>query len=805
MVRGLEGEIMKRGKSLLALIYMAVCVAAAVLPPLYVDCDERNMHTDILFSICGSEDVQEILSKYSDTYTFKNVKKIFESDACGNTDVYYSAQAFHSGKYSGDELIDELNSDDIFGVAEADCELYTDSVPNERKDTYMKDQWYLDRTGAKQAWSMLDGAPGQGVVVAVIDTGVNYTHPDIKNNMWVNESEYYGIAGYDDDGNGIVDDIYGADVIEGTGNPYDSDGDGHGTHVAGIIAMTAGNGGGCGIAYGAKIMAVKAGDSEGKFKMSDVVAAVNYAVDMGADVINMSFGTYAESEVIRDVMEKASKKCILVAAAGNESLPNTESDDTNANDAYPAAYPFVIGVMAEDKNGAITSWSNYDAEPHSMIEYEMSAPGYDILSTAAGSRYAYMSGTSMAAPMVSAAAAILYASADKEYIEDPVKYVTGQLTQAGTQYAAKTTADGGTINYKSLSIADALTTEPGINIEIGNIHFKDASGQGIFRDEYTFYGEGKKELYCGFVVDNAWSKAEDVTVKVSSASEHVAINGTEINIGQMDACRKLDLGCDVDGDGKSGRNGAVSLILDVKMNNSYTIPLIFEITGKMSGNEDVICNKTVEKVITINVKEAAVEENNKNSTPSTEDVVMLTAPTRPSVESFGSYIDISWDNLVNAAGYYVYRSERQSGGYKRIACVQVSDGLSYKDKGAKEGKKYFYKIKAYVADGKESPYSGIAFGIRLGKVTGLYYDRSRDKTRYENSLSWKKVSGAKKYVIYYSERKSGGYKKLAVTSKKTYKHRFSVKKMYYYKLRAYAKCGTGKAYGRYSKVIKVKR
>lgn len=796
---------MKRGKSLLALIYITVCAVAAVMLPSAAGCDEQYTHTDIIFSIRSDGDVHDILSKYSDTYTFENIKKIFESDVCGDTDVYYSAQVFHSDMYSENDLTDALRSDDMFGVAEADCELYTDAVPNERRDTYMTDQWYLDRTDAKKAWSVLDSAPGQGAVVAVIDTGVNYTHPDIKNNMWRNEREYYGIPGYDDDGNGIVDDIYGADVIKGTGTPYDSDGDGHGTHVAGIIAMTAGNGGGCGIAYGAKIMAVKAGDSEGKFKMSDVVAAVNYAVDMGADVINMSFGTYAESEVIKDVMEKASKKCILVAAAGNESLPNTESGDANASDAYPAAYPFVIGVMAEDKNGAITSWSNYDAEPHSMIEYEMSAPGYDILSTAAGNKYAYMSGTSMAAPMVSAAAVILYASADRDYIDDPVKYVTGQLTQAGTQYAAKTTADGGKINYKSLNIADALTTEPGINIEMGNIHFKDVSSQSIFRDEYTFYSEGKKELYCGFVVDNAWSKAEDVTVKVSSGSEYVSVRDADINIGQMDACRKLDLGCDADGDGKSGRNGAVSLTLDVKMNNSYTIPLTFEIAGKMSGKDDVICRKSVEKVITINVKEAAVEENNNINSHSTGDGITLTAPTRPQVESFGSYIDISWDNLLNAVGYYVYRSEKQGGDYRCIANVMTLDKLSYKDKGAKTGKKYYYKIKAYAADGKESPYSSIAFGIRLGKVTGLSYDRNRHNTKYENVLSWKKVSGAKKYIIYYSGIKSGKYKKLASTSKKTYKHRFQEKKTYYYKVRAYAGYGTGKAYGRYSKIIKVKR
>lgn len=777
---------------------MALCVFTVVLLSAYVvRGEQKTVHSDILFSIDGFEDVNEILSKYSDTYTFHNVRELFRDEAGGSGEVYYCAQAFHSSLYSSDDLIKTLNGDGAFGVVEIDCEFQADNVPDGSVDTYMNDQWYLDKTDAKKAWTMLENAPGEGVVVAVIDTGVNYTHPDIKHNMWMNEKEYYGIPGYDDDGNGIIDDIYGADVVNGTGNPADVDEYGHGTHVAGTIAMTANNGGGCGIAYGTKIMAVRAGDSEGTFKMSDVIEAVNYSVRMGADVINMSFGTYAESEVIRSVMEKASGKCILVAAAGNESLSNTEGNGSNLKDAYPAAYPFVIGVMAEDKNGVITSWSNYDAEPHSMVEYEMSAPGFEILSTSVGKRYVYMSGTSMAAPMVSAAAAILYASVDRDAVDDPLKYVVGQLTQAGTHYSAKTTADGKTIRYKSLNIAEALSVEPGINIEIGNIQFRDASGNGLFRDEYTFYSGGRKELRCGFVVDNAWSRAKDVSIKVSSADGNVQVNGGVINIGQMDACSKLDL----EVDDRGSKNGALSLTFDTEMNQSYTFSLTFEITGKMSGNEEDVFRKTVSKTFTVHVKEAAV----KNDTASAMNIVALTSPTRPNIRTSGSYIDISWDNLLSANGYYVYRSEKQGKGYKRIASVKSSDSLSYRDKNIKNGTKYYYKIKAYFNDGTESPYSGIAYGVSLSRVKGLSYNRGIYKTKYENSISWKKLKGASKYVIYYSERKTGGYKKLAVTSKKKYNHRFSSKKTYYYKIRAYAQCSAGKTYGKYSKIITVKR
>lgn len=804
---------MKRGKIMLSLAYMAGCLMAAVLLPFYVVCGEQKAaYTDILFSAVRSADVHEILSEYADTCKFVNVRELFENDTMDET--YYCARAVHSGSYSDEDLVEMLRGDGAFGVVEIDCEFQADVIPDGSRDTYMQDQWYLERTGAKRAWSMLVNEPGEGAVVAVIDTGVDYSHPDIKKNMWVNIKEYYGIPGYDDDGNGIADDIYGADIVNMAGNPSDDDKDGHGTHVAGIIAMTAGNGGGCGIAYGARIMAIKAGGSDGLFKMSNVVDAVNYAIDMGADVINMSFGTYSESEVIRAALEKASQKCILVAAAGNESLPNTESGAEDSNDAYPAAYPFVIGVMAEDRDGNLMGWSNYDAEPHSMIEYEMSAPGVDILSVAVGRKYAYMNGTSMAAPMVSAAAAILYAAIDKESVEDPVHYVAGQLTRAGMQYSEKSFSDGNTIRYKSLNIAEALENKPGVDIEVGNIHFKDAAEGAIFRDEYTFDSEGRKEVYCGFVVDNAWSGAKDVSVKVSSSDSRVQIGRDTVNIGEMDAYRKLDFGFG-DGSGKgvdSGNRegnanrdkyGTVSFVLDAKADSTYTFTLTFEVTGRMASKDDAVCTRKTEKVITINVKHMTPEESGDNNREAGAET--LAAPSKPYVRPNGTYIAVSWDSLPNAEGYYVYRSNKQEKGYKLIASVKASDGLSYKDKEVKAGKKYYYKIKAYSTGGSESPYSGIAFGIGIGRVSGLDCERNMRGTKYENHISWKKLNGVEKYVIYYSERKSGGFKKIAATSKSSYNHRFLRKKTYYYKVRAYARGSSGKSYGKYSKVIKVKR
>lgn len=165
-------------------------------------------------------------------------------------------------------------------------------------------------------------APGKGTVVAVIDTGVDYTHKDLADNIWVNEGEIPG-NGIDDDGNGYVDDVYGVDFVDGDSDPMDEHG--HGTHVAGIIAMTPGNGGGVGVAYGAKIMCVRAGQANGSFASTDIAKAIKYAADNGADVINMSFGGTGRSYLVESALQDAFPSCVLVAAAGNDGLPTNDA------------------------------------------------------------------------------------------------------------------------------------------------------------------------------------------------------------------------------------------------------------------------------------------------------------------------------------------------------------------------------------------------------------------------------------------------------------------------------------------------
>ena len=237
-----------------------------------------------------------------------------------------------------------------------------------------------------RAWGITKG--NKTVKVAVIDTGVDYTHPDLKDQIMVNIAELNGIPGVDDDGNGVIDDIYGADFANKDGDPQD--GHGHGTHCAGVIGATHNDQGVAGIMANVQILPIKFLSDSGSGETIDAIAAIDYGIKRGVNVMSNSWGGGEAEQSLQDAIKAANDAGItFVAAAGNE----TANNDTTAS--YPANYPGVISVGSFTSTGARSSFSNYGTK-----SVHVTAPGSSILSTYKGGKYITMSGTSMATPHV---------------------------------------------------------------------------------------------------------------------------------------------------------------------------------------------------------------------------------------------------------------------------------------------------------------------------------------------------------------------------------------------------------------------
>lgn len=258
-------------------------------------------------------------------------------------------------------------------------------------------QWSIAKVRAADAWT--NGVGSREVIVAVTDTGVDYSHGDIKDNMWTNKKEIAG-NNIDDDNNGYVDDIYGYDFNGNDADPKDETGSqnpGHGTHCAGILGAVGDNGKGIsGMSQKISIMASRFLGADGSGDLMGAVKSIDYATNNGAHVISASWGagvSASEAQPITEAISRANDKgVIFVAAASNDGKNN------DGYEVYPANTPLpnVITVAASNSSDGKPSWSNYG-----IGKVSLSAPGDAIYSTLPGEKYGNLSGTSMATPLVS--------------------------------------------------------------------------------------------------------------------------------------------------------------------------------------------------------------------------------------------------------------------------------------------------------------------------------------------------------------------------------------------------------------------
>ncbi|MCX6555662.1 MAG: S8 family serine peptidase, partial [Candidatus Aminicenantes bacterium] len=283
----------------------------------------------------------------------------------------------HSAKATTQELLADLRARPEVEAVSPNYRRRLQRLPNDPKFSLL---WGMNKIAAPAAWEKNTGSAE--VVLAVLDTGVDYRHQDLAANMWRNPGEI-AANGVDDDGNGFVDDVYGYDFSADEDGGRDSDPmdiDSHGTHVAGIMAAVGDNGAGvCGVNWNVKVMALKSFRPDLHLYDSDSIAAIEYAILMKRNygvnlvAINASFGGSGENPLHKDAIAEAGDQgIVLVCAAGNDG---TDNDQTPF---YPAGYdlPNIIAVAASDENDQLADFSNYGAN-----SVDIAAPGANILST----------------------------------------------------------------------------------------------------------------------------------------------------------------------------------------------------------------------------------------------------------------------------------------------------------------------------------------------------------------------------------------------------------------------------------------
>lgn len=358
-------------------------------------------------------------------------------------------------------------------------------------------QWALNQASdhdidAPEAWDIETG--DASIVIAIIDTGVDWDHPDVAANVWNNADEI--VDGSDTDGNGYVDDIRGWDFVNGDNNPMDDHS--HGTHCAGIAGAVTNNSVGiAGVSWNCTIMPVKGLNSAGEGSTTNLSNAITYAAGNGADVISMSWGSYSSSSTINNALNYAyDNGVVLVGAAGNEGI---------SSKFYPAAYDRVIAVSATDSSDAEASFSNYGSW------VDVAAPGVSIYSTIWNDTYGNKSGTSMSCPHVAGLVGLLLSK-------------NSSLTQMEVRTILRSTTDSvtsgryiglGRINaYRAIQVDSTTIANLSSSLDgravVGTINITGTASGPSFKNYSVYYGQG--------VYPTSWTLINESTTQVTDGT-----------------------------------------------------------------------------------------------------------------------------------------------------------------------------------------------------------------------------------------------------------------------------------------------
>ena len=633
-----------------------------------------------------------------------------------------------------------------------------------------QDLYGMHKIDAASAWDQTTGSAS--VIVADIDTGVDRNHPDIAANMWINTEETPS-NGIDDDGNGYVDDYYGWDWVNNDGDPMDDHG--HGTHVAGTIAAVGNNSAGVvGVSWTSKIMALKFLSSGGSGSLSNGIAALRYAADMGAKVSSNSWGCACNTAAMDDAVKyEHDRGMVMVAAAGNSNADTIGFSPASADRA--------IAVAATDYLDRKASFSNWGEK------VDVAAPGVNTLSLKAavspmcsasrtvGTRYCRVSGTSMATPHVAGLAALLWAnnsSLTNEEIRQIIRHgaddlgtagkdrnfgygrinAGGSMTLSGGRYmrpiittpSSRTTISGSSYNvlggvagprFASYKLEAGLGRSPtswqllknsttqvtsGVLATIDTTSLSD--GEYIFRVTATVNNGKKYQFQVHAVkVDNVRDTQPPI-VNITSPSSGSTVSGyTNITASATDNESVAKVYFYVDG--------------VLKRIDTYSPYTYYWNSASVSNGSHTLRAKAYDPsnnigtspIVTVNVSN--IPDNTPPSVP-TGLKARIVSSTR---------VDVTWNASIDNVGVSGYRL------YRNNALVRTTYSRAFSDRSVKAGGTYYYRVTAYDTSGnKSAKSSNVKVSIPAGAPAGKLGDINSDGSINIRDLSillsrWKKI------------------------------------------------------------------
>ncbi|MDR0336666.1 MAG: S8 family serine peptidase [Planctomycetaceae bacterium] len=674
------------------------------------------------------------------------------------------------------EQFEILANSGWFDFQQPNYAIATSGVAQIVDDPAVHQQWALDSINVSAAWEVSNGS---GVVVAVLDSGTTLTHPDLSDNIWINTAEIAG-DGIDNDGNGFIDDINGWNFVSGNANVADTDG--HGTHVTGIIGAVANNGlGGTGTAPGVQILPVKV-ISGSTGSTANIVAAINYVIDLKSHgvnvaVINMSLGYYSEDIAVGMAIEAAGNAGIVVAAsAGN----NGSDNDTKFH--YPSGYNHLdnlISVASLDQNGQLASNSNYG-----RTTVDLAAPGVSIYSTTKNGAYGLMSGTSMAAPFVSAAAAILAAS-DPALSPAEIKNRIVNSAEPSLTLAGKVVS-GGRLNLANIFISkNPSLPETPTNLAIITVANSSATHNTVtlqWRDNSQ--NENGFELQYSIDDGNTWTFSND-QLTANQTQIFVSVTTGIVYQFRIRAVNEL---------GESGWSETVTMPIEKPLKPAMPTGFKAAVSGsqQITVSWNAVSNATayrIERSLSANSGWSEVYSGNNLSfadtgldsstkyyyrvyalnyyVPSGVSSV-VSATTQAEIPAIplnikGSAISatairISWDAAVHATNY---RVEIFDSAKNRWTAIGTTTSNSFQHNNLKNSTTYQYRIVAVSKAGESLPSNTatVSTPVALPKAPTGLKGTVLDSSTID--LSWKAVDGASFYRLEYSlTGQSGSWKKL---------------------------------------------